>query len=274
MAGFALGETVGVQRGVSAMSSDLFCARVMLVSALPGDRDLFRKAAAAPRVPVEMIEAESAEAASRSLVAAGIDLLLIDAALGDQAIARMLAVARGATKHPFTVLLTEPNKAAPAFPTDAMATKPAQFRDAKLFLDRISRVGRTCRAMVLDNSSTMRSIVRKTVAATRFPFEVTEAAQGGEAIELACNTDFDIVFVDYNLPGFSGLETMAEIRRLKRDPSFVLITSTQDPAVEMRARSQGAAFLNKPFFPADIEAVLCNYYGLAALNPERAKVAG
>ena len=60
---------------------------------------------------------------------------------------------------------------------------------------------------------------------------------------------------------------MAEIRRLKRDPAFVLITSTQDPAVEMRARSNGAAFLKKPFFPADVEAILCNYYGLNALNP-------
>ena len=101
---------------------------------------------------------------------------------------------------------------------------------------------RTCRALVLDDLSTMRSIVRKTLAATRFPFEVSEAAQGGEAIELACKVDFDIVFVDYNLPGFSGLETMAEIRRLKRDPSFVLITSTQDPAVETRARSKALPF--------------------------------
>lgn len=33
----------------------------------------------------------------------------------------------------------------------------------------------------------------------------------------------------------------------------------------------------KPFFPADIEAILCNYcnyYGLSALNPDRASAAG
>jgi hypothetical protein len=49
-----------------------------------------------------------------------------------------------------------------------------------------------------------------------------------------------------------------------------LITSTQDIAVALRARAQGAAFLKKPFFPADIEAVLCRFYGLRALNPQRA----
>ncbi len=30
----------------------------------------------------------------------------------------------------------------------------------------------------------------------------------------------------------------------------------------------------KPFFPADIEAILCNYYGLSALNPDSASAAG
>ncbi len=37
-----------------------------------------------------------------------------------------------------------------------------------------------------------------------------------------------------------------------------------------RARAQGAAFLKKPFFPADIENALCGLYGLRALNPKRA----
>jgi hypothetical protein len=47
------------------------------------------------------------------------------------------------------------------------------------------------------------------------------------------------------------------------------MTSAADEAVAVRARAQGAAFLKKPFFPADIEAVLCGFYGLRALNPKR-----
>jgi CheY-like chemotaxis protein len=264
---FASGEAAGVQ-GVGAMSDDVFFVQ-MMVAASPGDRDLFRRAVAASHVPIEIIEAESAPTAARSL-SAGVDLVLIDAALGDQTVAQILAVARGATRCPFTVLLTDPTQAAVAFATDATAIKPTQFLETKRFLESASRLRRNCRVLVLDDSSTMRSIVRKMLAAIRFPLEVTEAAQGAEAIELACNIDFDIVFVDYNLPGFSGLETIGEIRRLKRNPSFVLITSTRDAALEQRARAQGAVFLKKPFFLADIEAILCNYYGLIALNPKRA----
>ncbi len=41
---------------------------------------------------------------------------------------------------------------------------------------------------------------------------------------------------------------------------------TRSPIV----RARKALPLKKPFFPADIEAVLCDFYGLRALNPKRA----
>jgi CheY-like chemotaxis protein len=229
------------------MSDDFFSVQVM-VAALPGDRDLFRRAVAASHVPIEIIEADSAATAARSF-GAGVDLVLMDAALGDQTVAQILAAARGATTPPFTILLTDPTRPAGAFATDAMAIKPEQFLETKRFLESATRTRRTCRVLVLDDSSTMRSIVRKMLAAARFPLAVTEAAQGAEAIELASNVDFDIVFVDYNLPGFSGLETIGESRRLKRNPCFVLITSTRDTSIEQLARPQGQSFSKSHFSP-------------------------
>jgi CheY-like chemotaxis protein len=250
------------------MTDDLFSLRLLVVSKSQADQDLFRRAASAARIPIEIAEAEDAVSARR-LIAAGIDLAFLDTALGDEAIEQLAAAARATAKPPFTVLLCGPDTAAP-FPTDALATRPSDPEDAKRLMDGTARVRLTTRVLVLDDSATMRSIVRKILAGTRFPLEVTEAEQGSQAIELARKIDFDIIFLDYNLPGFSGLETMAELKREKRNAIFVLITSTQDNAVGLRARALGAAFLKKPFFPADIEAVLCGFYGLRALNPKRA----
>lgn len=244
--------------------------QAMLVSASSGDRYLFRKAASASSVPIEMIEADSAGTAVRS-IAAGVDLVLFDPTLGHDAIAQVLGAAVKAEKPPFTILMTDPESAIPAFTADAVAAKPAQCPEAETFMESVSRVRRMSRVLVLDDSATMRSIVRKILLAARFPLDVSEAVQGSEAIELARKIDFGIIFLDYNLPGFSGLETMAEIRREKRNPIFVLITSAQDKTIESGARAQGAAFLKKPFFVADVEAVLCNFYGLRALNPQRSK---
>jgi CheY-like chemotaxis protein len=181
----------------------------------------------------------------------------------------MTAAARATAKPPFTVLLCPPGTEA-AFQTDALANKPSELEEAKRLLDGSTRVRPPSRVLIVDDSTTMRSIVRKILAATRFPLEVTEAEQGGQAIELARRSEFDIAFIDHHLPGLSGLETIAEFRRARHYPVFVLMTSAQDEVVATQARAQGVAYLTKPFFPADMEAVLCGFYGLRALNPKRA----
>jgi CheY-like chemotaxis protein len=155
------------------------------------------------------------------------------------------------------------------FPTDALTIKPSGMGEAKSLVDKAVRVRLPSHVMVVDDSSTMRSIVRKILVATRFPLEVRDVGQGSEALELARQIEFDLVFLDYNMPGFSGIETIGEMRRERRNPTFVLITSLQDEAVATRARALGAAFLKKPFYLADIEAVMCVHYGLRALNPRR-----
>jgi CheY-like chemotaxis protein len=253
------------------MTDDLFSVRVIIVAGLPTDRDLFRQAASAAKVPIELVEADGAASAGRA-IAAGADLVFIEAGLGGEAAAQTVAAARAAAKPPFTVLLGQPDAPAAPFVTDALVTRPSGFHEATSLIETASRVRRQSRVLVLDDSATMRSIVCKLLTTAGFPLEIAQAAQGIEAIELARKIDFDLVFLDYNLPGFSGLETMAELRREKRNPHCVLITSAQDSAIESRARAQGAAFLKKPFYPADIEAILCKFYGLRALNPQRAKL--
>jgi CheY-like chemotaxis protein len=127
----------------------------------------------------------------------------------------------------------------------------------------------TTRVLVVDDSTTMRSIVRKTLTATRFPLEVDEASDGAAAIGLVGPGDFDVIFIDQNMPDVSGLETLAKIKQVKPDVTAFVMSSVSDDELAAGARALGAAFLKKPFFPADIENALCGFYGLRALNPKR-----
>jgi CheY-like chemotaxis protein len=196
--------------------------------------------------------------------------MFLDAALPAAELAQAVSLAQAAAKPPFTVLLTAAATAGGPVTTDAVAAKPTRLEEARRLVERSVRVRIPSRFLIVDDSSTMRSVVRKILAATRFPFAVTEAAEGFAAIKLAGETDFDLVFLDYNMPGFSGLETLSELKREKRRMSVVVMTSMQDGALAERARAAGAAFLTKPFFPADIEAILTRHYGFASLNPKRA----
>jgi CheY-like chemotaxis protein len=251
------------------MTDELLSLRAVLLSASLNDHDMFRQAASTARVPIEIVECKSVAAACQA-VAAGADLVFIDGAIANVATVQVVASARAQAKPPFLVLLAAPDLAVEPLTTDAVAAKPARLEEARRLVERSMRIRVPSRVLVVDDSSTMRSIVRKTLGATRFPFDVSEAAEGLTALKLAAEREFDIVFLDYNMPGFNGLETLAEFKREKRRMTVVVMSSAQDATLAERVRLQGAAFLKKPFFPADIEAVLIRHYGLTALNPKRA----
>jgi CheY-like chemotaxis protein len=251
------------------MTNEIISLRVIMVSELREDHDLLRQAMLSSALPIEVVVARDAASACGSL-GERTDIVLLDAALPRLETVRVASKARGAADSPFTVILAPPGLETPPFDTDALASKPLELEEAKRFLQRLIYVRLPSRALVVDDSSTMRSIVRKTLQATRFPFEITEAGEGFAALQMVAEKEFDIVFLDYNMPGFNGLETLSEFRREKRRMSVVLMTTAQDEDLAERVRAQGAAFLKKPFFPTDIEAVLCRHYGLRALNPKRA----
>jgi CheY-like chemotaxis protein len=250
------------------MDDNLLSLRLLVVSHLAEDHELFRQAAVYAVTPIEIMTANSADAAHGKL--AGADLIYLDAGLSGDEIKAVIAEARAARNPPFTVQLIGRGRAAESFETDAVADKPESPEAARRFINRSMRVRLPSWVLVVDDSATMRSIVRKILAGVRFPLDVCEASEGFGALKMVREHAIDLVFMDYNMPGFSGLETIAEFKREKRRVHVVLMTSVADPSLEVRASEAGAAFLKKPFYPADIKAVLCRFYGLRALNSKRA----
>ena len=249
------------------MIDDLLSLRALVVSPEEGLRGLFRQASSYSTVPIEIIETADADSACAAS-ADGADLAYLDGALPPVQITRVTSALRTTAKPAFTIHLAV-SAAVQSFETDGLAGKPSRPEQANWLLERSMRVRLPSRVLVVDDSATMRSIVRKTLAATRFPLEVSEVGEGFAALKLVRESDFHIVFLDYNMPDFNGLETLAEFKREKRRVSVVMMTSTPHEELADRARAAGAAFLKKPFFPADIETVLCGFYGLRALNPKR-----
>lgn len=250
------------------MSNDLLSLRLVVVSRSAEDNGLFRQAAASASTPTEIVTVDGAAAAHDKL--AGADLLYLDGDLPAHEIKAAVASARAARNPPFTVQLDREWRGVDPFEADAVADKPRRLEEARTLINRSVRVRLPSWVLVVDDSSTTRSIVRKILAGVRFPLEVCEASEGFAALKMVRDHTIDLVFIDHNMPGFSGLETIAEFRREKRRVHVVLMTSLSDESLAVRAGEAGAGFLKKPFFPADIEAALCRFYGLRALNPKRA----
>ncbi len=91
---------------------------------------------------------------------------------------------------------------------------------------------------------------------------VTVLNNGEEAIEKFKEHHFDIAFVDYMLPGCSGLEVIKRIRGHNPHTSLILITGSVNSSVAESAVVEGAtSFLQKPFTFDQIRNVVSTAIG-------------
>lgn len=84
-------------------------------------------------------------------------------------------------------------------------------------------------------------------------YQVTTATNGNDALELFQKNRFDIVFLDENMPGISGLETLTRIKSLRNDVPVVMITKSEEEHImEDAIGSKIADYLIKPVNPKQI----------------------
>lgn len=84
-------------------------------------------------------------------------------------------------------------------------------------------------------------------------YEVKTATSGYDAIEMIQEENFDIIFLDENMPGITGIETLQEIKQIKPLVPIVMITKSEEEQImEEAIGSQIADYLIKPVNPNQI----------------------
>ena len=84
-------------------------------------------------------------------------------------------------------------------------------------------------------------------------YEVTKCQSGTEALDILEDNSFDIIFLDENMPGLSGIETLSEIKEKKDSIPIVMITKSEEEYImEEAIGSKIADYLIKPVNPNQI----------------------
>jgi CheY-like chemotaxis protein len=241
--------------------ADLVSLRMLVIGASEPDCALWRQGTALASVPVDF-SGMDAPLAPRALAEGNVDICVLDGDIPDAHKAIVVAAARAVKPTPL-VFVSAAHRSARIDGADGMLTKPNSLDDARKLAEICIRTKMPTRVLIVDDSGTMRSIVRKILTASRFPLDVREAAEGIDALNQLRAGTFGLVFLDYNMPGLNGFETLSEIKRENPAVAVVMMTSMVNNAMADRAHAGGAlAFLKKPFFPSHIDTVLERYYGL------------
>ena len=84
-------------------------------------------------------------------------------------------------------------------------------------------------------------------------YHVTTCNNGQDAIDLFDENNFDVVFLDENMPGLSGLETLSELKEKKSSVPVIMITKSEEEYImEEAIGSKIADYLIKPVNPNQI----------------------
>ena len=109
------------------------------------------------------------------------------------------------------------------------------------------------RVLVVDDEPDITALVAYHLA--RAGYRVSTASSGGEALKAAREERPDLVILDLMLPGVSGYDVLAELRKFEetKDVGVILLTARRDEPDRIRGLSLGADdYLTKPFSPAEL----------------------
>jgi DNA-binding response OmpR family regulator len=122
------------------------------------------------------------------------------------------------------------------------------------------------KVLIADDQANMRALVRLTLETGRF--EIFEAHDGDAALEVARREQPDLVFLDWTMPGTSGVEVC---RALREDPAtagarIVMLTARSQNEDRETAQAMGADdYITKPFSPIQLLEKVRDVLGPEAL---------
>ena len=122
-----------------------------------------------------------------------------------------------------------------------------------------------CNVLIVDDSSSMRAIIRKIIKVSGFNIgELLEAADGKEAIKVLTDEWVDLVLTDINMPNMNGLELISEIKKdemLKSIPVVMVTTEGSEKRIQESMKLGASGYIKKPFLPEEIKRTLSAIMG-------------
>jgi CheY-like chemotaxis protein len=215
----------------------------------------------------KVLEAASGPEASEILQTGSAIIAFVDMDLPGLNGAEAVARAREHGARPFVILMAQEIKAgwehySRQIDAYEFLEKPLEEEEIRQILANYLRMQEPCRVLVADDSKTFRHLIRKMLATSRFEIGVDVVDNGELAVGLLRQQPFDVIFLDYDMPGLDGLETACLINEVCPSARIVMISAHHSEVIERAARYFGVVeFLKKPFYATDVDRALhlaCN----------------
>ena len=100
----------------------------------------------------------------------------------------------------------------------------------------------TMKVLVVDDSEIVRERLKEMLSEVVEGEGISQAKDTPEAIEMLCKLNPEVVILDIEMPGRSGIDLLREIKKSKQTPLAIVLTNQSSPQFRKMCIKAGADF--------------------------------
>ncbi|MBS0277141.1 MAG: PAS domain S-box protein [Proteobacteria bacterium] len=135
-------------------------------------------------------------------------------------------------------------------------TGDAVMRETKTGREAVRYAGHTASVLVIDDDPDVRAFLAESLDA--FGYAVTQAQDGPQGLALIAKQKPDILLVDYAMPGMTGAEVAARVRKMHADLPIIFASGYAETAALENVQDANTAILRKPFRLGELQEAVAN----------------
>jgi len=136
------------------------------------------------------------------------------------------------------------------------ATDAAGDGEAKDKQREFTTADRSATVLVIDDDPDVRAFLAESLDA--FGYAVLEAGDGLSGLELLAQRKPDLLLVDYAMPGMTGAEVAARVRKIHTDMPIIFASGYAETAALENVQDVHTAILRKPFRLGELQEAVAN----------------
>ena len=113
--------------------------------------------------------------------------------------------------------------------------------------------------LVVDDDAAARDLL-SSLLRTEFNARIETLGDGIDAMRRCRESDFDIIWMDFEMPGMDGLDAISVIKSVKPDQFIAMVSAHSNVEVVKKAISLGVdSYLVKPFTLGKVKGIVDKY---------------
>ncbi|MDH5716560.1 MAG: response regulator [Spirochaetia bacterium] len=110
--------------------------------------------------------------------------------------------------------------------------------------------------LIVDDSAVARMLLKNTILDQQKNWKIFEASAADEALALLEKEKFNMLSIDYNMPGMNGLELVEIIKKKYPKTKMVILTANVQTSFKEKVESHGIEFLEKPITDEIVKKII------------------